>query len=142
MAWWDSNATTYRDAFVGPESVRPTIPVEPTHGRHLVVYDETERPLFVGHYWLTGNPEPLSPNIACTDYSVAREGENWWLIAGVAKGSSLSSFLGVPRRLMCRICVHRYLQVFSGSPLGSLVGKSDKKDGGKGVHPWAQLTAH
>ena len=75
VAWWDSDATTYREAFVGPESARPTIPVEPTHGRHLVAYDETERPLFVGHYWLTGKPEPLRPNIACTDYSVARAGE-------------------------------------------------------------------
>ena len=98
VAWWDSNATTYREAFVGPESARPTIPVEPTHGRHLVAYDETERPLFVGHYWLTGNPEPLRPNIACTDYSVAREGEK--LVAyrwsGERQLTSLA-FLGVPR---------------------------------------------
>ena len=98
VAWWDSNATTYREAFVGPESARPTIPVEPTRGRHLVAYDETERPLFVGHYWLTGNPEPLRPNIACTDYSVAREGEK--LVAyrwsGERQLTSLA-FLGVPR---------------------------------------------
>ena len=98
VAWWDSDATTYREAFVGPESARPTIPVEPTHGRHLVAYNETERPLFVGHYWLTGNPEPLRRNIACTDYSVARKGEK--LVAyrwsGEAQLTS-SSFLGVPR---------------------------------------------
>ncbi len=34
----------------------------------------TETPVFVGHYWLTGNPEPLAPRIACLDYSVARGG--------------------------------------------------------------------
>ena len=75
VAWWDSNATTYWEAFVGPESARPIIPTEPTHGRHLVSYKAKERPLFLGHYWMTGEPRPLTPNIACTDYSVAREGE-------------------------------------------------------------------
>ena len=75
VAWWDRNATTYREAFVGPESARATIPAEATDGRHLVSYIETERPLFLGHYWMTGQPRPLTPNIACTDYSVAREGE-------------------------------------------------------------------
>jgi hypothetical protein len=29
---------------------------------------------FVGHYWLTGDPAPLAPRVACVDYSVARAG--------------------------------------------------------------------
>lgn len=29
--------------------------------------------MFIGHYWLTKEPELLAPNIACTDYSVADE---------------------------------------------------------------------
>ncbi len=32
------------------------------------------RPLFVGHYWETGNPTPLAKNVACVDYSVAKNG--------------------------------------------------------------------
>lgn len=31
-------------------------------------------PTFVGHYWLTGTPNPLSDTVACLDYSVARNG--------------------------------------------------------------------
>ena len=29
------------------------------------------KPVFIGHYWLKGEPEILSPCVACTDYSVA-----------------------------------------------------------------------
>lgn len=31
-------------------------------------------PIFVGHYWFTGTPQPLTENIACLDYSVAMGG--------------------------------------------------------------------
>ncbi len=27
--------------------------------------------MFVGHYWLEGEPELLAPNVACLDYSIA-----------------------------------------------------------------------
>ena len=36
-------------------------------------YPEDAPPVFIGHYWLTEEPELLAPNIACTDYSVADE---------------------------------------------------------------------
>ncbi|MDA3948044.1 MAG: metallophosphoesterase [Spirochaeta sp.] len=35
---------------------------------------EDPRPVFVGHYWLTGSPAPLSDRVACVDYSVANGG--------------------------------------------------------------------
>jgi hypothetical protein len=38
-------------------------------------YPESAKPVFVGHYWLTGRrPELLAPNVACLDYSVAKGG--------------------------------------------------------------------
>jgi hypothetical protein len=38
-------------------------------------YPSTGKPLFIGHYWLTGlQPEVLTPNVACLDYSVAKGG--------------------------------------------------------------------
>lgn len=38
-------------------------------------YAADEPPLFFGHYWLyDSTPAPLRPNIACLDYSVARNG--------------------------------------------------------------------
>ncbi len=31
----------------------------------------TDKPIFIGHYWLKGQPEPLSEQVICTDYSAA-----------------------------------------------------------------------
>lgn len=38
-------------------------------------YPADDKPVFVGHYWLTGDtPALLAPNVACLDYSVAKKG--------------------------------------------------------------------
>lgn len=44
---------------------------------HLVTstYAGISKPTFIGHYWLTGIPAPLTPRIACLDYSVAKQGQ-------------------------------------------------------------------
>ncbi len=31
----------------------------------------TDKPIFIGHYWLKGTPKPLSKQVVCTDYSAA-----------------------------------------------------------------------
>jgi hypothetical protein len=31
-------------------------------------------PIFIGHYWFTGKPAPLTEKVACLDYSVAKKG--------------------------------------------------------------------
>lgn len=74
VRWWDAQATTYNEAFMGPESARTHIPDDEVSGDHLVVYSHDAPPVFVGHYWMEGDPQPLAPNIACLDYSVAKPG--------------------------------------------------------------------
>jgi len=37
-------------------------------------YKESEVPVFFGHYWLSGKPVLLKPNVCCLDYSVAKDG--------------------------------------------------------------------
>lgn len=34
----------------------------------------TDKPVFVGHYWLTGTPAPLSEQVVCVDYSAGGGG--------------------------------------------------------------------
>lgn len=41
---------------------------------HVDFVLKTDKPVFVGHYWMTGTPEPLSSQVVCTDYSVAGKG--------------------------------------------------------------------
>ena len=74
VRWWDREATTYRAAFMGPESARIHIPDDDIAGDHLVDYAHNAPPVFLGHYWMEGAPAPLAENIACLDYSVAKPG--------------------------------------------------------------------
>jgi hypothetical protein len=74
VRWWDREATTYRDAFMGPENVRSHIPDDEINGDYLVDYAHDAPPVFLGHYWMEGAPAPLAENIACLDYSVAKPG--------------------------------------------------------------------
>jgi len=74
VRWWDRQAMTYKDAFMGPESARTHIPDDAIEADHLVEYSHEAPPVFLGHYWMEGEPKPLAPNIACLDYSVAKPG--------------------------------------------------------------------
>jgi hypothetical protein len=70
--WWDAQAASYRAAYLGPPDAASAIPDEPIQGDQLTAYGPQQKPVFVGHYWLTGTPNPLAPNIACVDYSVIK----------------------------------------------------------------------
>ena len=74
VRWWDKEAKTYKDAFMGPPSAQAHIPEDPIDAEHLLPYAHDWPPVFLGHYWLEGEPMPLAPNIACLDYSVAKDG--------------------------------------------------------------------
>lgn len=71
--WWKSHARTFAEASLQKVGVdhlaNYEIPENLCHG-----YPADAPPLFIGHYWLKGAPEPLLPNLACLDYSVAMGG--------------------------------------------------------------------
>jgi len=67
--WWVQGSYTYRDLAIVPPDVIERIPHQPVPADILPGYDN-HKPVFVGHYWLTGTPEPLADHIACLDYSV------------------------------------------------------------------------
>jgi hypothetical protein len=35
----------------------------------------SSKPVFIGHYWLTGKPEVMSSSVVCIDYSIAKGGK-------------------------------------------------------------------
>lgn len=74
IRWWEEGEQTYRSIFMGPASAETHIPDDPVEGDHLISYSREEPPVFLGHYWLEGEPEPLADNVACLDYSVAKKG--------------------------------------------------------------------
>lgn len=74
VRWWDNEATDYRRAAMLPVREREHFPEDPVPSHTLVGHDGG-KPVFVGHYWLTGTPALLSNKVACVDYSVAKGGK-------------------------------------------------------------------
>jgi len=74
VRWWeDGCGRTYREACINRHAPGPDIPI-PHKFDPLLIPSHTEDapPVFVGHYWLPPDrPAPLTPTLACLDYSVA-----------------------------------------------------------------------
>jgi len=69
------------------------LPVDP---KTIPGYDNYA-PVFCGHYWMTGTPQPQTPKVACVDYSAGKGGP---LVAYQWQGESVlcaSSFAAAGR---------------------------------------------
>ncbi len=84
------------------------LPVASDQALHHVAVPETVRacpypkdapPVFVGHYWLPDKkPAPLAPNVACLDYSVAKDGMLAAYRYDGERTLQADRFMTVPRR--------------------------------------------
>jgi hypothetical protein len=68
--WWDASCSTYQQLAMVPKYVVDLIPAEAVPEDFLSSYAD-DKPLFIGHYWLSGDPAPLTDQVACLDYSIA-----------------------------------------------------------------------
>jgi hypothetical protein len=73
VQWWNDSAETYRDSAMVPGDQVERIPDLrlPITLPSLSVDDS---PVFIGHYWLSGTPSILAPNVACIDYGAGKDG--------------------------------------------------------------------
>ena len=74
IRWWDPDAVTYKQAAMLDDEAREKLPETPIP-EHVRIGDDGGKPIFIGHYWLTGKPTRLSKKVACVDYSIARGGK-------------------------------------------------------------------
>lgn len=75
--FWATQAQTYGELLFQPDPLPEAIakaPISHEHRAQMLHYGHHEPPLFVGHYWLKGHPEPLTPNLVCLDYSAVKFG--------------------------------------------------------------------
>ncbi|RUO62204.1 metallophosphoesterase [Pseudidiomarina insulisalsae] len=70
--WWREDSRNYRDIAIGVEPLS-SLPDADIDGAALPGYDHA-KPLFLGHYWMQGEPCLQSKKIACVDWSVAKNG--------------------------------------------------------------------
>lgn len=79
IRWWgaapgDVGSAAFHPAHV-PEPIRAT-PLEDVGIEHYPVPAPSgeEVPVFFGHYWCSGDPQPRARNVACVDYSAGANG--------------------------------------------------------------------
>jgi Calcineurin-like phosphoesterase len=73
IRWWEAQANTYRELALMPDDMREQLPAIPLAHDIRSAYDNS-KPVFFGHYWMTGTPKRQTPNAACVDYSAAKDG--------------------------------------------------------------------
>jgi hypothetical protein len=76
--FWCHEPQTYNDVVFQPDPLPPEMAhrvLTAIEKQQLLSYPLTEPPVFVGHYWMAGVPEPIQDNIACLDYSAVKYGK-------------------------------------------------------------------
>jgi len=76
VTWWDASpGDHWRAIALGPPEMVDALPDTSIPLDYPALkYPGEAPPVFFGHYWLRGEPAPLAENIACLDYSVAKDG--------------------------------------------------------------------
>lgn len=74
LQWWNAGARTWREIAISVP-VSDELPDLPLPERLMAqTYPAHERPVFFGHYWLSGEPVIQRPNALCLDYSAGKDG--------------------------------------------------------------------
>lgn len=104
IRWFESPEKHSMATYALPRNHHPDLTARPVEGCFRAVpYTSDAVPVFIGHYWMPDKtPMPLAPNVACLDYSVAKDG---FLCAYQFDGESVldpGKFVTVPGRQSLR----------------------------------------
>jgi hypothetical protein len=71
--WWETlEGKTYKTAVVQGNHDVPDMEIPKACQKLSTGYGADEKPVFFGHYWLTGNPRAQKHNVCCLDYSIGK----------------------------------------------------------------------
>lgn len=74
LQWWRAGACSWADlAMCVPDPCELPVTAPPAVAM-ATTYPKDAKPVFFGHYWLTGAPVLQAPNALCLDYSAGRDG--------------------------------------------------------------------
>jgi len=74
IQWWNNRATSLGEVVL-PASLDIGSAAQEPIPDNVPRYAQSNPPCFIGHYWMSGKPAPLTNNISCLDYSVAKNGK-------------------------------------------------------------------
>jgi len=75
--FWGRHPKIYNDLVFQPDPLPEEVGnarITDQDRQRICSYGPEQPPLFIGHYWLQGRPRPITPNVACLDYSAVKYG--------------------------------------------------------------------
>jgi hypothetical protein len=77
VAWWKNKEDNLKmkDVAFPPGKLDKETGRRKVKEEYIIGYPDDDKPVFIGHYWVSGAPNLLSNNVACLDYSVAQGGK-------------------------------------------------------------------
>lgn len=75
--FWADSPETYSDVVFQPDPLPEHLvnqALTKAERSQLIHYPSHAKPVFFGHYWLQGKPQPVKHNICCLDYSAVKYG--------------------------------------------------------------------
>jgi hypothetical protein len=74
VKWWNGDAQNWRQVAMSVPDISQ-LPDSPLPDDLLTtIYPASDKPVFFGHYWMSGEPELQSANALCLDYSAGTDG--------------------------------------------------------------------
>jgi hypothetical protein len=74
LQWWNGSASTWKEIATSVPNLDQLPDSNLPASIKQSVYPLQSKPVFFGHYWLTGNPVLQAKNALCLDYSAGRDG--------------------------------------------------------------------
>lgn len=76
VRWYlDPSDLNYEDFYMVKIAEMNGMKVDTENLKKKSYYQETEKPVFCGHYWFEGDPKTEKKNVACVDYSIGTGGK-------------------------------------------------------------------
>ena len=72
--WWESGATSWGEVAMYVPDTRGLPDTSVPQDIADSAYPSDAKPIFFGHYWLTGAPRQQARNVLCLDYSAGKDG--------------------------------------------------------------------
>jgi hypothetical protein len=74
LQWWKQKGARWSDIAISVPDVSELPQTAAPDAVLAASYDPAAKPVFCGHYWLSGAPVLQAPNVLCLDYSAGRDG--------------------------------------------------------------------
>jgi len=74
VKWWSGDARTWRQVAMSVPDISILPDDKVPDDLLTTIYPDRDKPVFFGHYWMSGQPVLQSENALCLDYSAGKDG--------------------------------------------------------------------